>query len=229
VIFRRKPAAEPTPDAPPETISPATPDDLAAEPVDQWAALDASRDWREDGPFDIDEVDLTGDDVQRVDLEALIVTPEPGIKLQILIDPKSKTPTTLVAIAADAMIQVRVLAAPSTPGYTTEARTRVAQTTAESGATVELAAGPFGTEIRRVLQVTDPAGREGVAPVRDWFVEGPRWVLHAQLGGQAALDTAAQGPAAELEEFFRNLIVRRGDVALVPGAAVPLRAPEQRS
>jgi hypothetical protein len=57
-------------------------------------------------------------------------------------------------------------------------------------------------------------------------VPGPRWLLHAQLGGRAALDTAGQGSAAELEEFFRNLIVRRGDEALVPGAAVTLRPPE---
>jgi len=45
-----------------------------------------SQDWREEGPFDIDEVDLEADGVPRLDLGALIVTPEDDMQIQIIAD-----------------------------------------------------------------------------------------------------------------------------------------------
>lgn len=46
------------------------------ELAEQWQAWDASFD-RDEGPFDIEEVDLDADDVTRVDLGAVVVTPFP--------------------------------------------------------------------------------------------------------------------------------------------------------
>lgn len=43
--------------------------------LDEWEQLDESRDWRADGPFDISEVDLDADDVQRLDFDSLVLTP----------------------------------------------------------------------------------------------------------------------------------------------------------
>ena len=37
--------------------------DDSEDDLDEWERLDASRDWREDGPFDISEVDLDADEV----------------------------------------------------------------------------------------------------------------------------------------------------------------------
>jgi hypothetical protein len=207
-----------------ETLEPFAEDELQ----DEWLELDLSRDWREDGPFDIEEVDLDADEVNRVDLGALIVTPQPGLKIQLAVDAKAKTATTLiVAAAADALLQLRVLAAPASRGYTAEVRATLEEEATAAGGTSTLAEGPFGTELRRIVKVAAPDGSTGSAPLRDWLVEGPRWLLHAQLGGRAALDVNAQGPAAELEEFFRNLVVRRGAEAIVPGNPVSLRPPGQ--
>jgi hypothetical protein len=240
VIFRRRPAEpEPTP------LSPGSPDpsdwdeldsadsaDSATsppsprEPADEWELLDLSTDWRGDGPFDIDEVDFDADDIARVDLGALIVTPEPGLKIQLVVDQKTKSADTLIVAAGQSQLQVTVLAAPGSEGFTAEWRERVTEETVAGGGQVTPVAGPFGTELRRVVAATDAEGKTTRTPVRDWLVQGPRWLLHARLLGEAAQDTEGRGPAAELEEFFRNLIVRRGEVALVPGNPVPLRPPE---
>jgi hypothetical protein len=249
VIFRRRRSDSPTsPISPTSAVSPdeledddrydeadlaeADPDELGSadwpvEYEDEWAELDASRDWREDGPFDVQEIDLDVDEVDRIDLGALIVTPEPGMGLQLVVDPAVGQATTLrVVAAADATMEVRLLAAPAKPGFAAELRRRlIEQTEAEKGRH-QLLAGPFGTEIRRVVKVAQEDGSEASRQVRDWLVAGPRWVLQARLLGRAAADTKAKGPAAELEEFFRNLIVRRGESAQVPGSAIGLTPPE---
>ena len=43
-------------------------------------------DWRADGPFDSEEVDLTDDGVARIDLGAVIVTPWEGLGLQLQVN-----------------------------------------------------------------------------------------------------------------------------------------------
>ncbi|MDR1807915.1 MAG: DUF3710 domain-containing protein [Propionibacteriaceae bacterium] len=198
------------------------------EPADEWEELDFAQDWRADGPFDIDEVDFDADDIARVDLGALIVTPEPDLKIQLVVDQKTKQADTLIVAAGDSALQVSVLAAPGTEGFVAEWRHHLLEETAQAGGEAQIAEGPFGTELRRVMPVTGPDGQQAQLKLRDWLVHGPRWLLHARLLGKAALDTADRGPAAELGEFFRNLIVRRGDVAQVPGTPVALHPPEQR-
>jgi hypothetical protein len=43
-------------------------------------------DWRADGPFDFEEVDLTADEVERLDLGSLILTPWQGMGLQLQVN-----------------------------------------------------------------------------------------------------------------------------------------------
>ncbi len=199
-----------------------------ADQPDQWTAFDLSRDWRDDGPFDIDEVDLSADQVKRLDLGALIVTPEPGMGLKLVVDQAGKQVMHLVVEKGpQSALQLTLFAAPATGDYRARIRQDIIDHT-EKAKVIEMAEGPFGTELRRVLTVTDEQGNEGFAPLRDWLIGGPRWVLNARLIGQAALDSLNQGPAAALEEFVRNVVVRRGDMAMVPGTVVPLRATEQK-
>ncbi|MDR0284451.1 MAG: DUF3710 domain-containing protein [Propionibacteriaceae bacterium] len=193
-------------------------DDPADEPgLDEWALLDVSRDWREDGPFDADEVDLTADDAERVDLGAMIITPEKGMSIKLLASAETNQILHLVVESGTSALQITVYAAPATGNYCPEIRARLSEATPNAKIT-EFAEGPFGTELRRVLTVTDDRGREGLAPMRDWVIGGPRWVLDVRLMGQAAVGTTSN----ELEEFVHNLVIRRGDVAMVPGDILPL-------
>ena len=60
-------------------------DELAAEDEVSEDFADPV-DWRSDGPFDTDEVELSGDSVTRVDLGALVVTPWDGLGLQLQVN-----------------------------------------------------------------------------------------------------------------------------------------------
>ena len=242
MIFRRKPksgSASPA-SADDEAMGPvdadATDDDPAdddapdddaedAEDADPWAELDASRDWRDDGPFDIDEVELADDEVPRLDLGSLIITPAQGMQLQIIADPETGQGMALVAAAGTSAIQVTLYAAPVSPGFATDLRADMVAETEQSGGSCEYAEGPFGTELRRVVPATDDAGNSGMAPLRDWYAQGPRWLLNGRLMGQAAIDTDGTGEVELLDDFFRNLIVRRGDGAMVPGQVIGLTLP----
>ncbi|MDR2973846.1 MAG: DUF3710 domain-containing protein [Propionibacteriaceae bacterium] len=198
-------------------------DEDAEAALDEWAQFDLSRDWRDDGPFDIDEVDLSADDVKRVDLGALVVTPEAGMRIKLMADPASKTVLHLIVEnAPQSAMQLTLFAVPSDSGEAAHIRQDLIDHT-ENAQVMEQVKGPFGTELRRVLKASDDQGNEGFVPLRDWLIAGPRWVLNARLMGQAALDSEGKGPAIQLEEFVRNTIVRRGDTAMVPGSVVPLK------
>jgi Protein of unknown function (DUF3710) len=177
-----------------QQASPTEPD--PADEADEWIAFDESEDWREEGPFDIDEVDLEADDIARLDLGALIVTPEEGMQIQIIADAETGNGLALVLSLDGAAMQVEVKAAPQSGGFAAEVRDDIIE------------------------------GEDSFAPLRDWLVEGPRWLLVARMMGEAAIDVAGDGASQPFDEAFRNLIVRRGDEPMAPGQTVPLKVPE---
>lgn len=194
---------------------------LTEEHADQWSRYDESQDWREDGPFDIAEVDLHDDEVDRIDLGALIITPDEGLSLKLVTAPDTTTAMFLVVEKdSDVAMQVSAYAAPSSPGFCSELREVFLEESPPKD--TELAKGPFGTEIRRVMTVVDDRGRANLVPVRDWLIAGPRWVLNVRFLGQAAIDLSGMGVSAPLVEFMRNIIVRRGEEAMMPGAVLGL-------
>jgi hypothetical protein len=201
-------------------------DDDHEDAQDEWVAYDESRDWREDGPFDISEVDLEGDDIARLDLGSLIVTPEEGMQLQIIADAESGNGLALVLGLNGSAMQIEVKAAPNSGGFAADIRGDIMDETRDAGGRTELAKGPYGTELRRVVQVQGSEGEDVFAPMRDWLVEGPRWLLVARLMGEAAVDVEGDGASVIFDEAFRNLIVRRGDDPMAPGQTVPIRIPE---
>ena len=194
--------------------------------ADEWIAYDESQDWRDEGPFDIDEVDLEADDVPRLDLGALIVTPEDDMAIQIIADAATGDGLALVLSLDGAAMQVEVKAAPQSGGFAAEIRDDLIEETLAAGGSAERAKGPYGTELRRVVPVDGPDGESGFAPMRDWLVEGPRWLVVARMMGEAAIDVKGDGASKLFDEAFRNLIVRRGEDPMAPGQTVPLKVPE---
>ena len=199
---------------------------IFADLADEWIAFDESEDWREEGPFDIDEVDLEADDIARLDLGALIVTPEEGMQIQIIADAESGNGLALVLSLDGAAMQVEVKAAPQSGGFAAEVRDDIIEETLSAGGSAERTKGPYGTELRRVVPVESPDGEDAFAPLRDWLVEGPRWLLVARMMGEAAIDVVGDGASRPFDEAFRNLIVRRGEEPMAPGQTVPLKVPE---
>ena len=200
-------------------------DEAPSEPLDHWQELDASQDWRYDGPFDIDEVDLDADEVERLDFGSVILTPFDGMKLQLQVSQSGSQVQAVLVMHQKSALEVALFAAPARTSMLAETRAEMAEATEAAGGTMTLAEGPFGTEVRQRMPVEAAGGKQGQAVTRTWFAEGPKWLLRGVLMGQAAGRDDQDGPAALLYEFFCNLVVRRGDAPQVPGQLIAMTVP----
>ncbi len=189
-----------------------------------WAGMDATFD-REYGPFDIDEVDLDADDVKRIDLGRMVLTPFPKMTMQLQVDQqKERVQAILVGDGFSAM-EVAVFAGPAKSSMLDEIREEIIAATKRAGGRVEVVAGPFGAEMRRRLPVKDAAGNPAVHVSRTWLVSGPGWVLRAVVMGRAALEPDNEDAQLALYEFFANLVVRRGTEPAAPGSLLKMTIP----
>ena len=191
------------------------------------AALD-SKDWRTDGPFDIEEVDLDADteeDPPRIDLGSMVLTALPGAELRLQVAEETQQIVSAMLVTGDSALELGAYAAPRSGGLWGELRDEMIEAATEAGGSAALIEGPFGVELRRLLPVSTPDGEQGYQPSRMWVVEGPRWLLRGILYGQAALEDGVESPVAELLAAFRHVVVRRGDEAMAPGDLLPLRMP----
>lgn len=194
--------------------------------TDEWSELDASSDWREDGPFDASEVDLDADEVDRLDFGALIVTPSPEVGIQLRVDEDQTIVIAILATHEESGLEITLFAAPARTSMLPEVRKGISEGVAQAGGSVEVAEGPFGAELRQLLPVTGPEGESLLSPGRIWLVEGPGWLLRGTLMGRAALEQDLSGSAGVLLEFFRNLVVTRDERPRVPGDLIRLTMPE---
>ena len=199
------------------------PDD--EEPADEWRTLDASRDWREDGPFDVTEVDLDADDVQRLDFGSLIVTPFDDMQLQLQISQASNQVQALMVVDKKSALEVALFAAPARGSMLPQVREEMATAAKAAGGTMTLEKGPLGTQIRRVLPGKAADGREIKQRSVTWLAQGPKWLLRGVLMGQAVNSDKMGDDAQLLFEFFCNLVVRRGDTPRVPGELIGMDIP----
>ncbi|MCA0294357.1 MAG: DUF3710 domain-containing protein [Actinobacteria bacterium] len=206
-------------------------DDDAEDELDDDADDDLDEDveevdWRADGPFDSEEVELGGDHVTRIDLGSLIITPWDGLGLQLQVNEASQAVQAVTAVWKNSGLEVALFAAPASGGLADELREDVVEEAEQGGGNATVADGPFGAEVRRVLPQEGPGGEQLFHVSRIWFAEGPRWLLRGTLLGEAAIGDADAPLVAPFAEFFRNLVVRRGSRPMVPGELIPMKLPE---
>lgn len=198
---------------------------VAADAEDEY--LDADEiDWREDGPFDVSEVELAGDEIERIDLGTLILTPWEGLNLQLQVDEATRTVLAVTGVWAESGLEIALFAAPASGGLAAEHRAAATREATEAGGTVDEVIGPFGPELRRVIPQPGPKGERLFHVSRVWYAEGPRWMMRGTLLGAAAVDPADETKAAPFLEFYRNLVVRRGSEPRVPGEPITMTLPE---
>ena len=207
------------------------------------AALDATE-WRTDGPFEVSELsdvdEEPADDQPRIDLGSVIVAPVPGSELRLQVNeaqdivsamlvlpvPAPVTNGAQPEVVGSSALELSAYAAPRSGGLWAELRDEISAAATEAGGSAELAAGPFGVELRRLLPVTTPEGEQGYQPSRMWVAEGPRWLLRGIVYGQAAVESDDDDPAvAAVLSAFRDVVVRRGDEAMAPGDLLPMTMP----
>ena len=180
------------------------------------------------------------DDQPRIDLGSLIVTPVPGSELRLQVNEAQDIVSAMLVLPVTApgadgdqpqvvstsALELSAYAAPRSGGLWAELRDEISEAAAEVGGSAELAAGPFGVELRRLLPVTTPDGEQGYQPSRMWVAEGPRWLLRGIVYGQAAIESDDEDPAvAAVLAAFRDVVVRRGDEAMAPGDLLPMSMP----
>jgi hypothetical protein len=203
-------------------------DEAAPEAAEEAVSEDPGEDvdWRADGPFDSEEVDLTDDGVTRIDLGAVIVTPWEGLGLQLQVNEADRQVQAVTAVWKNSGLEVTLFAAPASGGLAEELREDAVDEAEQAGGTATLADGPFGSEVRRVLPQEGPGGEQMFHVSRIWFAEGPRWLLRGTLLGEAAVGEADAPVVAPFVELFRNLVVNRGDKPRVPGELIPMTLPD---
>lgn len=209
-----------------EGLAPDVPgEDVAVEDAAQWDAWDDAFD-RQDGPYDIEEVDLEADDVKRLDLGTLVLTPFDKMNLQLQVDKaKEKVQALLISDGTSAM-EVAVFAGPTRSSMLSEIREEIIKATDAAEGSVELVEGPFGAELRRRLPVTTPEGKPATHLSRTWLCSGPGWVLRGVVMGKAALEPDNEEADSAMWEFFSNLVVRRGPQPAAPGSVLVMDIPQ---
>lgn len=228
VIFGRKKRLDPVVDE----VEQDEPTAVAEEPQQTDAEDHAAR-WdaaftREEGPFDITEVDLEADadEVKRLDLGVLVLTPFDGMTMQLQLNRETNQVQSILVGDGQSALEVAVFAGPAKTSMTGEIRDEIIATTARQGGRCQSVEGPFGAELRRALPVKDPNGDPAMHLSRTWLVQGPGWVLRGVLLGKATFEPDSADAQIALFEFFSNLVVRRGSAPAAPGSLLPMRVPE---
>jgi len=228
-VFRRRRRDDGAGDAQPagnDAAQPAAELTEAGEPSEVGSdeqAESSAKTPRPHGPFDVSEIDLADPAGRRVDLGGLLVRGDEGLQLQLQVDERSGTATSVMIVHGDAAVQLIAVAAPRSSGMWDQTRLQIAADAQRRGGTVTEAPGPFGTEVRLVLPMTTSQGKSGVRPSRVTGIDGPRWMLRATFLGKATTDAQE---FARLVNVVRDTVVVRGDRPMAPGDLIPLKAPE---
>jgi hypothetical protein len=178
---------------------------------------------RPHGPWDVDELDDRPAHVApRLDLGGVRVRPPSGFKVQIQVDQKTQTSTSVTLVGDQGALQlVVVAAAKSKPQW--PVTMRALQSDADRrGGTVAEGNGPWGPVLRITIPVTLPDGKQGVQPSVALGIDGPRWMLRATILGKAALDQAQMNT---MMAIVQDTVVVRGEDPMAPGEIVPLVPP----
>ncbi|MFC7621939.1 DUF3710 domain-containing protein [Microlunatus sp. GCM10028923] len=185
------------------------------------------REWRDEGPYDVAEVDLETEPEAgpRIDLGSMIITGIEDAELRLQVADETQQIVSAMLISKDSALELGAFAAPRSGGLWSELREELIEAAGAAGGSAAVVEGPFGVELRRLLPVQTPDGEQGYQPSRMWVAEGPRWLLRGIVYGQAALVDGLESPVAELLACFRATIVRRGDEARAPGDLLPLTLP----
>lgn len=189
----------------------------ADEPAQEGPASDDVR--AASGPYDVSEVD---DEVERVDLGSLLITPEAEREVRLQVDEATQEVQSVLIAGPDGAVEVRAFAAPRHGDLWGDARPQIKAETAQRGGTATERDGRFGVELIMQQQVQLPDGTKAVQPSRIVGVNGPRWFLRATFLGKPAVEP---DDAGAWDDTLASVVVNRGTHAMPPGDPLPLTLP----
>lgn len=172
------------------------------------------------GPWDSGEV--PDDGRGRIDLGSLRLAPTNGVELRIQVDDATQEVQSVLLAAPDGGLELRAFAAPRHGDLWSEIRPQLVADVERRGGTAEERDGTFGTEIVCRLAAQDNEGRQVQQDSRIVGVNGDRWFLRATF-----LGAPAREPSEQWDALLADVVVHRGEGAMPPGDALPVRLPEE--
>jgi hypothetical protein len=172
------------------------------------------------GPWDSAEV--PDDGRGRIDLGSLRLAPMNGVELRIQVNDATQEVQSVLLAGPDGGLELRAFAAPRHGDLWSEIRPQLIEDVQRRGGTVQEQDGTFGTEIVCQLTVQDPEGRQVQQDSRIVGVNGDRWFLRATFLGAPAREASEHWDA-----LLADVVVHRGEGAMPPGDALPVRLPEE--
>jgi hypothetical protein len=213
VIFRRKAKDEPE-----QTGVDA---EVVADPAPEFDELEVPR---PNGPWDRSETEADEDGEGYLDLGGLVVKGAPGLELRLQVDEQAQSVAAVMLAGPESGLELRAFAAPRWDGIWDEVRDDIAAEAAKVGGSATELDGEFGTELRVVVPVQTPDGKQATQTSRIVGVDGPRWMLRGTFLGKSAIDP---DPDGVVERAFRDVIVVRGDGPMAPRDMIAMAMPEQ--
>jgi hypothetical protein len=167
------------------------------------------------GPWDSADLNSPTD---LVDFGSLAFVPNQNVGVRADVEEGTQR---IVAISFDFMesvLQVQAFASAKGKKLWDEVLKDISESLALQNIPVVQSAGPYGLEI----QVQLPNGEGKTQEVRMFGLNGDRWLLRGSISGAAITDLDQR---LELEDVFRGLVVRRGEIPLPPREILPLNLP----
>lgn len=177
------------------------------------------------GPYDADEVDLSGLGPRRVDLGGLVVSPLPEMELRLQVDEATKAVVAALLVHGESALELRPFAAPRNGRLWDEVRREIAAETTRRGGVATENKGPYGPELKVMVPMRAQDGTQVTQVSRIMGVDGPRWLLRGTLVGKAANEPQA---AAPLLHAMSQVVVVRGKAPMAPRDQIPLRLPQEK-
>jgi hypothetical protein len=210
VIFRRK-AKDEEPTTEPQDI----------DEVDELDELETER---PRGPWDRSETSADEGGNGYIDLGGLVVKGAPDLELRLQIDEQGQVVTSVMLAGPESGLELRAFAAPRSAGIWNDVLADIAAEATKRGGTATELDGEFGTELKLVVPVQTPDGRQGTQTSRIVGVDGPRWLLRGTFLGKSASDPDPEGV---VESAFRDVIVVRGSGPMAPRDLIPMQVPSE--
>ena len=174
------------------------------------------------GPLDITEVRRP---ITVIDLGCMQVPVRDDIAVKLEVEESSNRPLAVTLDAGGWQLQLQAFAAPKSSGIWHEIRGQIAAGIQGSGGQVEERIGSLGPELVAKMDVKDSTGKSiGVRMARFIGVDGPRWFLRGLVSGAALTDPRS---AADADDLFRQIVVRRDEVPVPPMELLEIRIPGQ--
>lgn len=145
-----------------------------------------------------------------------------GANIQYSVDQRRKMILGVLYVKDGSALQLQAFAAPKSSELWEEVRAEMVSVIAAQGGRSQFDEGEYGTEIRAAVPTPD---KSGSYHIRYIGIDGPRWLLRANVTGKGATDDAA---ASELlHAVLDELVVVRGQGAHPPKEMLPLVAKQQ--